>query len=315
MKKGNKINPSLNVQKIRQWANHGETSEQIAGRLGVTVEILNEMLNDLAQKNRKSAQAIFQLLSRNDKQGTKPQSSQKTKPQRTKANAAPAAPKPPATPSTTPTQTKSTTPKTESSRKATPITQVISSDAESLEFEIRKLQHELQAIDDSEASANAIIEERKQSILLHEQKLKQLFVQVKAEKEALEDEQRKLDDAKNTLIACSGRRPEKEKLLAELQAQLLTSTKPEIYVCNDGEIQCENVEIPENINVSQWAKLIEILPEEIGENLRKKDAELLIRLRAIVASIKRDDTELVFESETIEAAYKALDKIKLPAAN
>lgn len=302
MKKGI---PSITipVQKVSSWADHGESSETIAKKLGITVEDLEYSLSSLAEKNRKSATRIRQRLATNDKK-PKPQSHgtiQAAKPTIVTTSTAHAQPAKAQHPHPVTVEA----PK-ETATKAAPIAKKTSTEAEELQLAIEKAEHALEAINTSQANAKHEREEAQQAALGYEQELKELAKKVKLAKDSYEAELSKLESAEATLISCEGRRAETTARLAELKARLLTVQKPEIYVC-DGEIQGENITIPEKIDTSRWAEMYDWLPEEIGNELRKKDAELLIRLRAIVAATGRDDAELVFESEILQKAYEALE--------
>lgn len=307
MKKGTPT-ITIPVQQVSSWADHGESSESIAKKLGITVEDLNDSLTSLAVKNRKSAQRIRQRLAANDKR-PKPRkhlgNTQSVKPTVVSASSLGYTPAP--IPTKLDGAAKATTPpQAETVEKAAPTTtKTMSAEVEALQHEICDEEKALEAIDRMQAEAEAVIEEGKKAALQHEQIFKELAQRLKEEKAKYEAEMSKLEEAEQALITCEGRRTEKTKHLAELKAKLHALAKPEIYVC-DGEIQTENVEIPKDIDVSGWAQLIDNLPDDIGNNLRKKDAELLIRLRAIMSSIDRDDAELAFDNEMLQAAYEAL---------
>ena len=297
---------SIPVQQVSTWAGHGENSESIAKKLRITVEDLDASLSSLAKKNRKSAQRIRQLLATNDKY-SKPNKHGNTQSNPTVTSASSFG----YTPAPIPTKQDDAAkiislPRAETAKEAALTTKkTMSTEVETLKLEIEKTEKTLDTINQVQANAEAEIEASKKSALEHEQILAELAQKLRAEKVAYEAEMSKLNEAEQALITCEGRRAEQVKHLAELKARLHVLAKPEIYVC-DGEIQTENVTIPEIIDVSDWARLIDSLPDNIGNNLRKKDAELLIRLRAIMKTVDRDDAELAFDNDMLQKAYEAL---------
>lgn len=305
---------TIPVQKVSSWADHGESSESIANKLGITVEDLNNSLDSLAEKNRKSAQRIRQRLAANDKR-PKPnkhfgaiQAIKPVQPAVTSVNPYGFIPtQASAKQSSVAEALKATTSaQAETAKKAAPtVKKTMSTEAEALQLEVEKAEKALDVIDQTQADALAEIEKSKAAALQHEQTLKELAQKLKAEKAEYEAQMSKLNEAEQVLISCEGRRVEQTKRLAELKARLHDIAKPEIYVC-DGEIQAENVAIPEDIDVSGWAQIIDMLPESIGSELRKKDAELLIRLRAIMKAVDRDDAELAFDNDVLQRAYEAI---------
>lgn len=298
-----KKRPSITipVQKVHTWAAQGKSSEQVAENIGITVEDLFDSLSSLAEKNRKSATHIRQLLAANDKKANR----NSGKAQSPKNSASPSI----TTQSqSTPKHTSTTPVQAETAPKAAPTEKKMSAEAEALQREIEKTEKTLETINDAEANALAEIEESKQLAHQYAQELENIAAMLRKAKANYEEQISKLHQAEQNLIACGGRRAAETSRLAELKATLRELAKPEVYVCEDGEIVCENVSVPEHIDTSRWTTVFDYLPEEIAGELRKKDAELLIRLRAIMSTIERDDASLCFDSDLLKTAYEALSE-------
>ena len=139
MKKGTPT-ITIPVQKVHTWASQGKGSEQIAKNLGITVEDLFNSLASLAEKNRKSAQHIRQLLAANDRrpkpQNSKKAQSSKNAPASSGANMVQS--------QSTPKRTSATPAQTETAPKAAPIEKKMSVEAEALQLEIRKAEKDLE---------------------------------------------------------------------------------------------------------------------------------------------------------------------------
>lgn len=292
----------LPTTKVRNWAEHGKTSEEIAKLCGITVDELFERLGQLALRNRKSASSIRGLIERND-DAAKQSRSRGAALRKTAAKMqAQSAPGPlattPAPPATVP----------ENPQKGTPTTeqQPAHSEADELKDQIARFELKLDAISRQQESASQTIAESKARALEYEKVLKDILAQLESNKAAYEAEIESIRQAEDHLVACEGQRINVESKLAEMRAKLDTLCKPEIWVYQNGEISTENADIPEDIDTSGWAQLITTLPTEIGEELRKKDAETLLRLKVIVAQITRPDMDLVIEDETLQKAWAAM---------
>ena len=286
----------LPTTKVRNWAEHGKTSEEIAKLCGITVDELFERLGQLALRNRKSASSIRGLIERND-DAVKQSRSRGTATRKTAAKMqAQSAPGPLATvQAKTPTQ-----------EAPTIEQQPARSEADELKDQISCFELKLDAITRQQETASQTIAESKARALEHEKVLKDILAQLESNKAAYEAEIESIRQAEDHLVACEGQRINVEGKLAEMRAKLDTLCKPEIWVYQNGEIAAENADIPGDIDTSGWAQLITTLPTEIGEELRKKDAETLLRLKVIVAQIDRPDMDLVIEDETLQKAWAAM---------
>ena len=67
MSKGFKGYVDLPTTKVRCWADHGKSSEEIAELIGISADDLWKRLDELALRNRKSASQIRGLIERNDR--------------------------------------------------------------------------------------------------------------------------------------------------------------------------------------------------------------------------------------------------------
>jgi DNA repair exonuclease SbcCD ATPase subunit len=193
-----------------------------------------------------------------------------------------------------------TTPKEAPTAKQTASTEV-----EELQQQIKQTEQYLKRIELARAEAHKTIDSSKKRALQYESELKDLLSKLQSYKASFEAEQQQISKAEQKLIACEAQMTAEEKRLSTLKARLEAIRKPEIYVCS-GDIQAENCIVPDTIDTSGWAKLISSLPEEIGEELRKRDAETLLRLRAITRLIEREDVEIIFEHEVLQRAYEAM---------
>lgn len=285
MSKGFKGYVDLPTTKVRCWADHGKSSEEIAELIGISADDLWKRLDELALRNRKSASQIRGLIERNDRAAKR---NPKQKPVQTAPAPAPI----------TNTVAKTPTPEASTTQPAQ------RTEAEIIAEQIEELKRKLSEIDHNQESASAEIKASKTTALQYELKLQGLIEELKSCKAAYEQEIERVRQAEQLMLSCEGQRAQYERQLTELQQKLDELKKPEILVYKDGTIEVINLAMPKHFDTSNWAKLITSLPAEIGEELRKKDAETLLKVQAIVDKV--DNADLIFEDEMLQKAFEAL---------
>lgn len=286
MSKGFKGYVDLPTTKVRCWADHGKSSEEIAELIGISADDLWKRLDELALRNRKSASQIRGLIERNDRAAKR---NPKQKPVQTAPAPAPI----------TNTVAKTPTPEASTTQPAQ------RTEAEIIAEQIEELKRKLSEIDRNQESASAEIKASKTTALQLEHKLQNLIEELKSYKASYEQEIERVHQAEQLMLSCEGQRAQCERQLTELQQKLDELKKPEVLVYRDGTIEVINLTMPEHIDTSNWAKLITSLPAEIGEELRKKDAETLLKVQAIVSKVDKD-VDLIFEDEMLQKAFEAL---------
>lgn len=286
MSKGFKGYVDLPTTKVRCWADHGKSSEEIAELIGISADDLWKRLDELALRNRKSASQIRGLIERNDRAAKR---NPKQKPVQTAPAPAPI----------TNTVVKTPTPEASTTQPAQ------RTEAEIIAEQIEELKRKLSEIDRNQESASAEIKASKTTALQLEHKLQNLIEELKSYKASYEQEIERVHQAEQLMLSCEGQRAQCERQLTELQQKLDELKKPEVLVYRDGTIEVINLPMPEHIDTSNWAKLITSLPAEIGEELRKKDAETLLKVQAIVSRVDKD-VDLIFEDEMLQKAFEAL---------
>lgn len=287
MSKGFKGYVDLPTTKVRCWADHGKSSEEIAELIGISTDELWKRLDELALRNRKSASQIRGLIERNDR------AAKRNPKQKSQAQTAPAPAPITNTVAKTPTPEAPTTQPTQRT------------EAEIIADQIEELKRKLSEIDHNQESASAEIKASKTTALQYELKLQGLIEELKSCKAAYEQEIERVHQAEQLMLSCEGQRAQCERQLTELQQKLDELRKPEVLVYKDGTIEVINLAMPKHIDTSNWAKLITSLPAEIGEELRKKDAETLLKVQAIVSKVDKD-VDLIFEDEMLQKAFEAL---------
>lgn len=289
MSKGFKGYVDLPTTKVRCWADHGKSSEEIAELIGINTDELWKRLDELALRNRKSASQIRGLIERNDRAVKQAKKNPKQKQVQTAPAPAPI------------TNTVAKTPTPEA-----PTTQPAQrTEAEIIADQIEELKRKLSEIDHNQESASAEIKASKTTALQYELKLQGLIEELKSCKAAYEQEIERVRQAEQLMLSCEGQRAQCERQLTELQQKLDELRKPEVLVYKDGTIEVINLAMPKHFDTSNWAKLITSLPAEIGEELRKKDAETLLKVQAIVGKVDKD-VDLIFEDEMLQKAFEAL---------
>lgn len=288
MSKGFKGYVDLPTTKVRCWADHGKSSEEIAGLIGISADDLWKRLDELALRNRKSASQIRGLIERNDRAAKQAKRNPKQKPVQTAPAPAPI----------TNTVAKTPTPEASTTQPAQ------RTEAEIIAEQIEELKRKLSEIDRNQESASAEIKASKTTALQLEHKLQNLIEELKSYKASYEQEIERVHQAEQLMLSCEGQRAQCERQLTDLQQKLDELKKPEVLVYKDGTIEVINLAMPEHIDTSNWAKLITSLPAEIGEELRKKDAETLLKVQAIVDKV--DNADLIFEDEMLQKAFEAL---------
>ena len=286
MSKGFKGYVDLPTTKVRCWADHGKSSEEIAELIGISADDLWKRLDELALRNRKSASQIRGLIERNDRAAKR---NPKQKPVQTAPAPAPI----------TNTVAKTPTPEASTTQPAQ------RTEAEIITEQIEELKRKLSEIDRNQESASAEIKASKTTALQLEHKLQNLIEELKSYKASYEQEIERVHQAEQLMLSCEGQRAQCERQMTELQQKLDELKKPEVLVYGDGTIEVINLPMPEHIDTSNWAKLITSLPAEIGEELRKKDAETLLKVQAIVSKVDKD-VDLIFEDEMLQKAFEAL---------
>lgn len=289
MSKGFKGYVDLPTTKVRCWADHGKSSEEIAELIGISADDLWKRLDELALRNRKSASQIRGLIERNDRAAKQAKRNPKQKPVQTAPAPAPI----------TNTVAKTPTPEASTTQPAQ------RTEAEIITEQIEELKRKLSEIDRNQESASAEIKASKTTALQLEHKLQNLIEELKSYKASYEQEIERVHQAEQLMLSCEGQRAQCERQLTELQQKLDELKKPEVLVYGDGTIEVINLTMPEHIDTSNWAKLITSLPAEIGEELRKKDAETLLKVQAIVSKVDKD-VDLIFEDEMLQKAFEAL---------
>lgn len=287
MSKGFKGYVDLPTTKVRCWADHGKSSEEIAELIGISTDELWKRLDELALRNRKSASQIRGLIERNDR------AAKRNPKQKSQAQTAPAPAPITNTVAKTPTPEAPTTQPTQRT------------EAEIIADQIEELKRKLSEIDHNQESASAEIKASKTTALQYELKLQGLIEELKSCKAAYEQEIERVHQAEQLMLSCEGQRAQCERQLTELQQKLDELRKPEVLVYKDGTIEVINLAMPKHIDTSNWAKLITSLPAEIGEELRKKDAETLLKVQTIVSKVDKD-VDLIFEDEMLQKAFEAL---------
>lgn len=287
MSKGFKGYVDLPTTKVRCWADHGKSSEEIAELIGISTDELWKRLDELALRNRKSASQIRGLIERNDR------AAKRNPKQKSQAQTAPAPAPITNTVAKTPTPEAPTTQPTQRT------------EAEIIADQIEELKRKLSKIDHNQESASAEIKASKTTALQYELKLQGLIEELKSCKAAYEQEIERVRQAEQLMLSCEGQRAQCERQLTELQQKLDELRKPEVLVYKDGTIEVINLAMPKHFDTSNWAKLITSLPAEIGEELRKKDAETLLKVQAIVGKVDKD-VDLIFEDEMLQKAFEAL---------
>lgn len=287
MSKGFKGYVDLPTTKVRCWADHGKSSEEIAELIGISTDELWKRLDELALRNRKSASQIRGLIERNDR------AAKRNPKQKSQAQTAPAPAPITNTVAKTPTPEAPTTQPTQRT------------EAEIIADQIEELKRKLSEIDHNQESASAEIKASKTTALQYELKLQGLIEELKSCKAAYEQEIERVRQAEQLMLSCEGQRAQCERQLTELQQKLDELRKPEVLVYKDGTIEVINLAMPKHFDTTGWAKLITSLPAEIGEELRKKDAETLLKVQAIVGKADKD-VDLIFEDEMLQKAFEAL---------
>ena len=287
MSKGFKGYVDLPTTKVRCWADHGKSSEEIAELISISTDELWKRLDELALRNRKSASQIRGLIERNDR------AAKRNPKQKSQAQTAPAPAPITNTVAKTPTPEAPTTQPTQRT------------EAEIIADQIEELKRKLSEIDHNQESASAEIKASKTTALQYELKLQGLIEELKSCKAAYEQEIERVRQAEQLMLSCEGQRAQCERQLTELQQKLDELRKPEVLVYKDGTIEVINLAMPKHFDTSNWAKLITSLPAEIGEELRKKDAETLLKVQAIVGKVDKD-VDLIFEDEMLQKAFEAL---------
>ena len=138
MSKGFKGYVDLPTTKVRCWADHGKSSEEIAELIGISADDLWKRLDELALRNRKSASQIRGLIERNDRAAKR---NPKQKPVQTAPAPAPI----------TNTVAKTPTPEASTTQPAQ------RTEAEIIADQIEDLNRKLSEIDHNQESASAEI--------------------------------------------------------------------------------------------------------------------------------------------------------------
>ena len=138
MSKGFKGYVDLPTTKVRCWADHGKSSEEIAELIGISADDLWKRLDELALRNRKSASQIRGLIERNDRAAKR---NPKQKPVQTAPAPAPI----------TNTVAKTPTPEASTTQPAQ------RTEAEIIADQIEELKRKLSEIDHNQESASAEI--------------------------------------------------------------------------------------------------------------------------------------------------------------
>ena len=268
----------LPLAKMHNLANNGRNSVEIAELIGITPEEMFDRLSSLGRKNPKSAKAIRTKIEHNDTHTTHRQTAQEE-------------------PTPTPEETKHEAPKTETTEAQTEILQ--------LQKAISKCEEALGAIIQKQEQAAKTILDARAKALEHETSLKALIVRLEELKRTYEGERDKIRQAEQTIIDCEKEQTEKNLELLRLTTKLQALTKPVVWVYTDS-IQTEYAKLPANIDTSGWAQLIDSLPEEIGNEIAKKEAVMLLQIKAIMKS--NPNAEVVFDDglELVQLAYEAM---------
>lgn len=315
----NSMNQSLNtpstsvtipIRKACELADRGESSDRAAEILGITAEQLFDALDSFGERRPKLAGQIAKRFRHND-EFHKKRLRRIEEAQAAKASAPNTAKQPEVeveVENKTETETKAETGTTTDVKIQRIISSKMSPEAFAIDEEIKQIENDLVRIDAEEAETKMTIEEDKKSLSVIVAELKELTEKLKSLRDDCESKKVAIKNAENALIAFEGQRAANRSQLAELKKQFDAVSKPEIYICSDGEIQTENINVPDHIDVSGWAELISMLPEEIGDELRKKDAEVLIRLRVILNGINRKDVEICFEDSMLQKAFEIITK-------
>lgn len=311
----NSMNQSLNtpstsvtipIRKACELAERGDSSDRAAEILGITAEQLFDALDSFGERRPKLAGQIAKRFRHNDEFYEK-RLRRIEEAQAAKASA-PNTAKQPEVEAENKTEAEAETGATTDVKIQKIISSKMSPEAFAIASEIKQIENDLVRIDAEEAETKMTIEEDKKSLSVIVAELKELTEKLKSLRDDCESKKVAIKNAENALIAFEGQRAANRSQLTELKKQFDAVSKPEIYICSDGEIQTENINVPDRIDVSGWAELISMLPEEIGDELRKKDAEVLIRLRVILNGINRKDVEICFEDSMLQKAFEIITK-------
>ena len=276
----------LPLAKMHNLADHGKSSAEIAQLIGITQEEMFERLKRLSQKNPKSAKSIRTKIENNDHSCTAPK-------QTTQEEPTPA-------PNTTSEEETDYQDKAEMAKTTETETEILQ-----LQKAISKCEEELGAIIQKQEQASKTILASKQKALEHETSLKALIVRLEELKRTYEGEIEKVKEAEQVIISCEKEQVEKNLELLRLSTKLKALMKPVVLVYASG-LETEYVNLPESIDTSGWAQLIDALPKEIGDEISRKEAMLLLKLKAIKDS--NPNADIVFDDglELVQMAYEAM---------
>lgn len=277
----------LPLAKMHNLADRGKSSAEIAQLIGITKEEMFERLKKLSQKNPKSAKSIRTKIENNDHSCAAPKPTQEKPTPASNAASEGIDYQDKA-------ETTETTETTETEKEILQLQKEISICEEELRVSIQKQEQASRTILDSKAKA-----------LENEKALKDLIERLDELKRIYEGERKKIRQAEQTIISCEKEQTEKNLELLRLTTKLQALTKPAVWVYTDG-IQTENAKLPENIDTSGWAQLIDSLPEEIGNEIAKKEAVMLLQIKAIINS--NPNAEIMFDDglELVQLAYEAM---------
>lgn len=270
----------LPLAKMHCWANHGKSSAEIAELIGITPDEMFDRLSSLSQKNHKSAKSIRCKLEKNG-----------------------------CTHNTViPKQTSQEEPAPASIALEEidyPENKAEDSEVSQLQKAIASCEEQLRAIAQEQQEASRTIIDSKKKVQAHEVSLKALLDTLARLKSECESEKEAIIQAEQTVFRCEKEQAQINLKISKLQAKLQALMKPVVLVYADG-IETENAEIPEDIDSSGWASLIDALPKDIGDEISKKEALLLLKIKAIMSN--SPDADIVFDDglELVQLAYEAM---------
>lgn len=279
----------LPLAKMHNLADRGKGSDEIAQLIGITKEEMFERLKKLGQKNAKSAKSIRTKIKNNDHS----------------AAAKPTQEKP--TPASNAASEGIDYQEAETTETETTETETTETEKEILQLQkmISICEEELRACVQKQEQASRTILDSKAKALEHETSLKALIVRLEELKRTYEGEIEKVREAEQVIISCEAEQVEKNLELLRLTTRLQALMKPVVLVYTNG-LETENVNLPESINTSGWAQLIDALPKEIGDEISRKEAMLLLKLKAIKDS--NPNADIIFDNglELVQLAYEAM---------
>lgn len=277
----------LPLAKMHNLADRGKSSAEIAQLIGITKEEMFERLKKLSQKNPKSAKSIRTKIENNDHSCAAPKPTQKKPTPASNAASEGIDYQDKA-------ETTETTETTETEKEILQLQKEISICEEELRVSIQKQEQASRTILDSKAKA-----------LEHETSLKALIVRLEELKRTYEGEIEKVKEAEQAIISCEKEQVEKNLELLRLTTKLKALMRPVVLVYASG-LETEYVNLPESIDTSGWAQLIDALPKEIGDEISRKEAMLLLKLKAIKDS--NPNADIIFDNglELVQLAYEAM---------